>query len=400
MAGRRAGKTEAVIKKICTMMVIRRDASIVYVAKTLTVGIEQVFNGVLSLLEELGLDISERRRNEGYIKTADGGTLYIRGNSSTEEREKLRGFRWDLAIIDECQSQTALPYLINDVLGPALQDRKGSLVLAGTGPRVRGTYWELLWTEGRNASRYNWNLTENLFIDDSETVLDRIKEEKGLTDSSPLFVREYLGKIAYDDDALVYRLKEDNYYTWEQVKEWINGQPRSDIVFTGGLDFGFVDSDALALIMYSKSRPERFLIWEWKQNRIGTAEMAAAIKEGILSITPERFAEVPDRSVMIYGDSAGQTTIYDLSTTYGLPIYDAYKADKDFAIEHLQDEVRRGLFKVPKGGIFADEALKTIFARNDRDELTREVDDDTYHPDLLDAVLYAMRPVWLFTEAK
>jgi len=64
------------------------------------------------------------------------------------------------------------------------------------------------------------------------------------------------------------------------------------------------------------------------------------------------------------------------------------------AIELLQEETRKGIFKVKKDSIFADEALKTIWGRNDKDELTREIDDGAFHPDLLDAVLYSMRYIW------
>ena len=101
---------------------------------------------------------------------------------------------------------------------------------------------------------------------------------------------------------------------------------------------------------------------------------------------------------LIYADTGagGKKIGYDLALK-GLPIQDAYKASKDLAIELLQDDARMGHLKVREGGPFADECMKTVFSRNERDELTREVDDETYHPDLMDAVTYAMRPVWMFT---
>ena len=100
---------------------------------------------------------------------------------------------------------------------------------------------------------------------------------------------------------------------------------------------------------------------------------------------------------MVYADTGGlgKKVAYDLSLK-GLPMQDAYKADKDMGVEMLQDEVRTGMFKARRGGAFEDECLKTVFARNERDELTRTLDDDAYHPDLIDAVRYAMRPIWLF----
>lgn len=107
-----------------------------------------------------------------------------------------------------------------------------------------------------------------------------------------------------------------------------------------------------------------------------------------------------DKSVTFNADEGGggKQLSFDLANQYSLPIYPAIKAGKDVGIEFLQDEVRRGLFKVQRGSIFEGEALRTVFARNEKDELTREIDDDTYHPDLLDAVLYAMRTLWVYNE--
>lgn len=400
MAGRRAGKTDVIQKKIADALVTIEGARVLYVAKTSTVGISQMFNGVKDMLDLLGIDVTESRRNEGMMRLANGSEFHIRGNTTIEDREKLRGEKWDLAVVDEAQSQAGLVYLVESILEPSMLDRKGQLILAGTGPRVRGTYFELRWTDERaNVSRYNWNMTNNPFMPDHETILESIRQEKGLTESSPLYVREYLGKVAYDDDALVYRLTDANYYTDDELRKWIASQPISDIRFSAGLDYGFTDADGYAIILYSISKPERWLVYEYKGRRTGISELVEEIKKG-QSYLASAFAGVPDRerSHYIYADSGGggKKISYELATQYSLPCQDAYKQEKPIAIEMLQAEVRQGLFKVKKDGAFADEAMRVVFARNDRDELTREVDDETYHPDLVDAVLYAMRPIWLF----
>lgn len=399
MAGRRAGKTDVIKKKITSVLISKEDAKVIYIAKTISVGMQQIFEGVLDLLKEFSVEIVESNRTEGRIKLDNNAELFIRGNSSTEEREKLRGFLWDLAIIDEAQSQTALPYLINDIIEPALIDRKGQLFIAGTGPRVRGTYFEALWseTEKFRGSRYNWNLTDNIFIEDHENVLNQILIDKKLTKESPLFVREYLGKIAYDDDALVIRLSDHNFFTDADLTTWIRSQPRSDIKFTAGLDFGFRDANAFVIIMYSEKKDEKFIVYEYKMNQQGSVDLANAINLGIKYINESPlFYEIPEKFFYIYADSAAQQLIFDFYNQYKLPVQNAFKANKDLAYELLQDEARMGYIKTRKDSIFSDESLKTIWKRNDRDELTREVDDDQYHPDLIDAVLYSLRVVWMY----
>jgi len=396
MAGRRAGKTEGNILKVLSVA-IQDNHNAAIICLTQETAMKLYWKGIEDGLNGLGYAIESANRMEGLFTLGNGSIISLKGNNSITDREKFRGFSWDLVVIDEVQSQHSLPYLINDILEPTLIDRGGTLILTGTGPRVRGTYWEELWTNDKGASKYNWNLTQNPYIKNHEKVLDQIKADKGLTDASPLYQREYLGQVVYDDDAQVYRLDENNFYTDEQMVAWINSQPRSDIMFAAGLDYGFSDSDAFVIVMFSKSSHEKFLVYEHKGNRKGVTELADKCKDGLNYIqTNAYFASIPDRSCYIYADGGGggKKISYELMTQFNLPCLDAYKVNKDMAIELLQEETRRGHFKVRAGSAFADESLKTVFARNEKDELIRTIDDDTYHPDMIDSILYAFRTYW------
>jgi len=402
MAGRRSGKSAIDEKKGVEKAITKPDAKILYIGLSFTRCMELFWMPILKELESLGIKPKEQRRTEGLITLPNGSEFHFVGNTTVDERDKLRGSQWDLIVIDEVQSQKALAILIEEILEPTLIDRKGQMILSGTGSRVRGSYWEYLWsdTENHKAARFNWNIADNPFIPDYETVLQNILIDKGLTESSPLFIREYLGKICYDDDALVYRLQEQNYFTDQELVQWVNSQPITDIKFTAGLDYGFEDSDAIAIVMFSSSRPERYLMYEYKGNRTGVTELADKLREGIEYIkTLPCLSAIPENSKFfyIYADTAGgcKKISLELTSQYNLPIMDAFKANKDFAVEMLQDEIRQGFFKIRREGIFFDESLKTVFARTERDELTRIIDDDAFHPDMIDAILYSMRFVWI-----
>ena len=408
MAGRRGGKTDTAARWLVEPLVTIEGARCLYMGLTLTKAMEQIWDVVLKLIDELGFRVEEKSRIEGRIRLSNGSLFQVAGNSSVDERSKQRGFKWHRVVIDECQSQKALPQLHDEIFGPTLLDYSGSLMFLGTGPRVRGTYWEELWTDirsdgtriGRGALRFNWNAGDNPFIPDNGHVLQKVREEHGWTETNPTYIREYLGQIAYDDDALVWRLNDSNYYTDDDIAKWITGQPVTDIRFSSGLDYGFEDADGLAIICYSTSRPESFLVYEYKARRSGVKEVAEAVRKGIEYVkTSPLFRSVTNKDFYVHADTggAGKKISFDLSTVHHLPIQEAFKANKDMAVELLQDEVRRGLFKVRRGGAFDDEALKTVFARNDREELTRIIDDETYHPDVADAILYAKRPIQLFT---
>jgi len=51
---------------------------------------------------------------------------------------------------------------------------------------------------------------------------------------------------------------------------------------------------------------------------------------------------------------------------------------------------------VPADGAFAQEAQAIVWTKDaDTGEVVRTIDDKQYHPDIMDAILYAMRAVWV-----
>jgi hypothetical protein len=408
MAGRRGGKSEGIRLWFADKFIESQSSRCLYIGLTINTAMALLWQPMMDTLSELGIKVKSHNRVDGIIVTEGDGVMKFGGNTTKDEREKNRGPYWDRVAIDECQSQKELRYLVEAILSPTLIDHDGQIAFGGTGPRTRGTYWESLYLGAQadgsslypSALRLNWNLEQNPFIKDFRTKLESIRKDKNLTETDSLYIREYLGRIAYDDDALVIRLGDKNAFTDAELDAWIKGQPVTDVRFTAGLDFGFEDADALAIIVYSVSKPERWLVYEWKANRIGTAEIAQEVRKGIAYVnTSPLFAQVTNRDLFIYSDTGGNAvTPFDLATQYGLPIQAAYKQEKAMAFELLQDESRRGIFKVRRGGPMWEEALRTIYKRNEQDQLTREIDSDTYHPDAMDAVLYGMRPVWLFAE--
>ena len=417
MAGRRAGKTQANVRRVIHGLMRGPNRKYLVICLTITKAIEQYYNQFLDLFEKLGVDVTAKSITDGHIKLKNGGEVYLRGNNTKDEREKFRGDQWDGIVIDEAQSQKALYYLLDEVLTPTLLDRKGWLLLSGTGPRIRGTPWEKLYFGARDdiarGRAWNWNITHNPFIPDHDKVLEDILKNNGWTRTTPIFVREYLGQISYDDDALIIRLSPENFYEDDELRKWINSQPITDLHFTAGLDFGFTDSDGFVIVLYSDSRPEKWIVHQYKKNRIGTEELARAIRNGLDQVLHDPiFAQIPDRYIQIYADNSHGITSYDLNVIYGLPVIDAYKQNKDLAYENLQADARKGNLKMRhtiwnEEGIavndpFEDECNKAVFKRNDEEssnpyELTREIDDEAYHPDLMDAVLYACRRIWVYS---
>lgn len=398
MAGRRSGKTEG-NRYDAVYDLIQPDHYVLIICLTYETAAQLYWHSTLQILDELSIPIAEKSNTSGTIRLANGSVLRFSGNSTADEREKLRGGKWHKVIVDEVQSHKALGYLIHDIIEPMLLDFRGTLRLTGTGPRVRGTLWEKLWLEAKHATRLNWNLTQNPFIPDHEIVLKKILAEKGIKENDPLFVREYLGQIAYDDDALVMRLTDGNFYTNDEMIAWMRSMPAADIRFVGGLDYGHSDHDAFCIVMYSESSPVNWVIYQYKMNLEGIASLAAGIKQGLDFIKEDPiFSAIPRvnrEDFFIWADTSDGRASNDLSMILGVNIYGAYKHDKAAAIDFLQDDVRRHWLKILKVENdmtpLEDEAMKTLFLRDDKDNLTRELDDDTYHADMIMALIYGLR---------
>jgi hypothetical protein len=436
MSGRRAGKTEAIQRKIVDTLSIYEGCQVVYVARTITIGIDQVWNGVKALFDHLGIAITEERRTEGYLKLQNGSEFWVKGNIDKTARENLRGYNWKLAIVDECQSQRELDYLVTSILEPPVIQNRGQIMLCGTGPRIRGTDWERIWNDPDHypGLRLNWNISKNPFVEDASSILEAVKTQHGWTDATPRFIQEWLGRVAYDDDALIYRLTSQNLYQDTDLQHWIRGHhqdsitvgwnpdgtraiPHSpaDIKFVGGIDYGSTDADSVVVLMYSDLRPEIWLVYEHKATGQGVEALRQKIVEAMNFVkNSPLFQEIPEYNRtkwFFHQDSGGggKKIGTDFSAIYNLPIQNAYKAEKLLGIEQLREEVSRGFFKVlgrvitdaqgsriESSSSFFDESIRTVFKRDDDDHITREIDDDAFHPDELDATLYAYRSIALF----
>ncbi|HTY75033.1 MAG TPA: hypothetical protein VMD05_05655, partial [Candidatus Nanoarchaeia archaeon] len=326
----------------------------------------------------------------------NGSSFFMRGNSSIKECDDLRGPNYSLIVIDECQSQEKrLKYLVQDICEPMLLKQNGRLIMSGTAPRIPGTYWEERWDQSSLAHRYNFNISDNPYIPNYQEKLQDILKEKGWKETNSTFQREYLGKVIYDTDAMVFRLTEQNYYTDEDLKTWIARQySKNDIEFVCGIDWGFEDYSTLALIMYSVSSPEMFVIREIKIHRESITDFATKVNQ-MLDSFDAQFGSFPNKYFNTYADPAGAGKLINAELNTLIPrlsIRSAIKTDKDLGIEQLQELVNKGLLKVKKDSLVADECRKIVWKKNEQSETyVREIDDDYYHPELMMAVLYSLR---------
>ena len=386
---RRAGKTDLASGAINIASMIP-NTRIIYVNLTYTNALNQIFENTVERSEKAGLVITNSSKSGGEIEWANGSSLRICGNSNNAEIDKLRGEkRVSLVIIDEFFHQRNMEYAINEVIGPLMLDISNSTILClGTPPRIPKTYGERVWKTEKGWKKFHWTAEDNPYIPNYSEFIEELCKNKGITRDAPFIQREYYGVIgAYDTEAQVF--KDYKTYKADEPLDFI--PDRVDI----GVDIGFEDNNAIVALAYNNEKAR--VIEERKFNRASVSEIIKQIQEVYsnskkLLIENNKNANIND--VNIYCDMNNKELVYELYSVQKLPAFCCYKYNKAMAISQMAEFCRTSKIVIPEDGILADECDRTLYKRDDEDNILTEIDDELFHPDALMALLYACRQMW------
>lgn len=388
ICSRRVGKTELAARLLLDDMKYPNHHA-VFISMKFENGIRQCYPIVIDLAKSLGFSIEKESKADGEILFSNGSNILFKGNNNKSEADKLLGYKFSYAIIDEGQNQVNLMYLIDTVLRPALTDYEDSrLVILGTPPRAPKSAVETIWKEYKDWHHYNWDMSKNPYMPNVEDYIQGICRDKGITEDAPFIQREMRGQWCYDTEAQVFK----GYKTYE-------GSIPEDFKVTNiyiGNDYGWNDYNAIIGVATNNETHKGYVFAEKKFNKSTVSDIINANKEVIEQGKKLLIKSNADISnIGIYGDTSDKSIIYEMSMTHNLPAYCCYKYDKANALTQLGDYCRTGDILIPKNGILDDEFQRTLYKRNEDDSITSEIDDDIFHPDAVFAFLYASRQ-WHF----
>ncbi len=321
----------------------------------------------------------------------NGSVIYLSGAKDSNEIEKFRGLALKLVYIDEAQSfRQYIRDLIDDVLSPALMDYAGTLCLIGTpGPTPVGYFAECAGAvaERQSAaqtwSQHAWSFWDNPFIIEKsklthQQMLDRELKRRGVTTNDPSIQREWFGKWVLDSDSLLLHYSEAlNHY--QELPTLPNNAKFSYIM---GIDLGFNDSDAIAVLAWSEHCAETFLVEELLVAKQGITELTEQIQS---------FRKKYDISKIVMDEGAlGKKIGEEMRRQKAIPVYGADKKLKMQNVAFLNDALRSSRFKAKSASRFAQDCF---LVEIDRDKTTpdRTVVKSGYHSDIIDAVLYSFK---------
>ena len=386
---RRAGKTDLASGAIDVASMIP-NTRIIYINLTYTNALTQIFENTVERSKKSGLNITNSSKSSGEIEWSNGSSLRICGNSNNAEIDKLRGEkRVSLVIIDEFFHQRNMEYAINEVIGPLMLDIQNSTILClGTPPRIPKTYGERVWKVEKGWKKFHWTAEDNPYIPNYDEFIEELCKNKGITKDAPFIQREYYGVIgAYDTEAQVFK----DYKTYKVDAPLDFVPDRVDI----GVDIGFEDYNSIIALAYNNEKAR--VIEERKFNRASITEIIKQINEVYSNskkflIENNKNANISD--VNIYCDMNNKELVFELYSVQKLPCYCCYKYNKALAISQMAEFCRTSKIVVPEEGILADEFDRTLYKRDDEDNILAEIDDELFHPEAAMSLLYACRQMW------
>lgn len=324
-----------------------------------------------------------------------GGRLQLFGADMKNFIRRLKGVKTPGVAIDEAQDfGTHMTELVESVLEPTIADYStGWLALTGTpGPVPHGYFYNVICNGYGNYSVHSWSILDNPFMPNAEAFIKDLMQKKGWDEFTPTLRREWRGEWVLDTDALVFKYDErkNDYLKLPDADGWH---------YVIGIDMGFDDADAIAVVGWCDFYPMVYLVDEKISVGQDITALARQVDELIKKYNPEK--------VVVDSGGLGKKIAETFRQRYALPIVAAEKARKSEYIEILNDAMRQKKFFAKKTSRFAHDAKFVKWDTSDwiegKDESgkSRKIPTDDkfrvqagFHSDICDAVLYAMRECW------
>lgn len=376
VTSRRSGKTSACARDLLNTA-LSQQGDVLYITLSRVTAKRIIWKELLTLNKKYKLN-AKVDSTELSLTLPNGNTIYVSGAKDEAEIEKFRGLALRKIYIDEAQSfRSYIKELIDDVLEPCLTDYDGTLVLIGTpGPVPAGVFWEC-W-DNPEWSRHSWTIHNNPFIKqksgkDPEIIIEEICKRRGVPKSDPSIQREFYGQWEEDKDSLVFKFN-------SKINTCTELPDAKDLEFIFGVDIGYNDSDAIAVLGYSKTQKIVYLYEEFVKSKQTITELVTQLERLIAKYNPVKM-------VMDAG-ALGKKIQAQIQQQHSINLAAADKSRKFEHIELLNDDLRTGKIKALPGSRFEEDCFLVQWDKQTKDKLKIS---DNYHSDINDAVLYAWR---------
>ncbi len=380
---RRAGKTNGLVLRFLKTMEKHPKSTCLYLSLTQDSAKEIMWPVLLEMNEKYALNcVFTESKLE--MKHPNGSKLKLMGADLKNFIKRLKGRKYPGVGIDEAQDfGVHLQSLIDDVLTPAISDYKdGWLALTGTpGPVPQGYFFQVTQERKYGYSHHEWSLLENPYMPDPHAfIADLVKKREWLSDN-PTLLREYRNQWVLDPNSLWVRYDKEinDYKELPKENKWN---------YIMGVDIGFNDADAIAIVAWSEQTKETYLVEEKITKKQGLTELVEQMND--------MHKKYSIYKVVMDEGGLGKKLAEEVRRRHSINVEPADKARKQENVELLNDALRLGKFRAKGSSQFAQDSY-LVQIDWDKSTPNRIVVKKKPHSDIIDAVLYAFKESYAFT---
>lgn len=381
---RRAGKSNGLALRFFLTMEKHPKSKCIYLALTRDSAKDIMWNVLQELDEKYGIGcaFSESKLT---VTHPNGAQLTLYGADQKNFIRRLKGQKSPGIGLDEAQDfGSHIEDLVNAVLTPMMVDYADSwLAVTGTpGPVPQGWFFDVTHQGKYGYSIHKWTLLENPYLHEPQNFLSGLISRYQWEDNHPTLLREWRNTWVLDVESLWIRYKaEKNHYDAlpANIKDW---------QYILGVDIGFKDADALAVLAWSEKDPNTYLVEE----QITDKQDITALMQQIEAMQKKYNVT---RTVIDQG-GLGLKIAEEMRRRHGISIEAADKKLKAENVGVLNDELRLGRFKAKKDSRFATDSylIQIDWEKSTPDKIVIKKDP---HSDIIDSVLYAFKVSYGYT---
>lgn len=391
--GRRAGKTYTVATMMLRTARKHPRFTVLYLHLTRDGAKGIIWPTLKELNERFGFG-GVPNETDLTMTMPNGAVIALRGVDKRKEIEKRRGYGFSLVVLDECQSiPDYVRALVDEVIGPALADVPGRLVMIGTPSLLASGYWHECHHNGNRDAKgelvwahYSWTMWDNPHMPDPDRSYAAECARRGVPPDDVSMLREWRGLWVRDTSSAVFTFDPArNTYRGGLPKE-LGGRPLDPTLwrYVVAVDLGGGvkrDNDAVTVFAFHQHARATWLLEEHVDATQDVTALALLVK-GIV----ERLGRHNVVAVPVDTGGIGAKVAKEMRERHKLPTEAAKKADKWANIALLNAACNHGEFYAPEGSKFAAEAVKVEkdWDKSSPDRITIK----GHMPDVCDSVLY------------
>jgi Terminase large subunit, T4likevirus-type, N-terminal len=401
----RAGKTESAALKWLEVAERKPAQLSAFISLTLKQSRRIIWRTLKRINKKHGLGLTFLKGEDLIVTHPNGSELHLFGANRDDLIDVLRGSPFAFVYFDEVAffREGLVENAIDDALLIRMLDLDGELWIGSTPGYVEaGYHYDVIAGHKPGWKVFAWTYFDNPHLPEYPVEPDlekrhalrlkaavKAREKMGWTETTPSYVREWLGKYTTDLSALVYAFDRKRDFVDAMPQSWTAQRHRWTIVL--GEDFGSTNATAWVVWAFEEGSADCYCVRAFKH--YGMAPSLCADETKTLE---EEF-----HPVLVVGDSAAKGYIDEHRVRHQIAIVGADKLNKRAHQITMNDAWKAGRIKLLRGETEAYASELERLGKNlkyARNHPKHGEEDPRGEKDVCDAGLYGWWRCWAWIE--